>query len=55
MAIGLFMLAMGYLWIAYGVKDVPPGIKVSMIWLTGHVCPSYLRGTLSVPDWLVPG
>jgi proton-dependent oligopeptide transporter, POT family len=35
MAIGLFMLAMGYLWIAYGVKDVPPGIKVSMIWLTG--------------------
>lgn len=35
MAIGLFMLAMGYLWIAYGVKDVAPGIKVSMIWLTG--------------------
>jgi proton-dependent oligopeptide transporter, POT family len=42
MAIGLFMLAMGYLWIAYGVKNVSPGIKVSMIWLTGmyamHTC-----------------
>lgn len=35
MAIGLFFLAMGYLWISYGVKDVPVGIKVSMIWLTG--------------------
>ncbi len=35
MAIGLFFLAMGYLWISYGVKNVPPGIKVSMIWLTG--------------------
>jgi POT family proton-dependent oligopeptide transporter len=42
MALGLFFLAMGYLWIAYGVKDVPAGIKVSMIWLTGmyalHTC-----------------
>jgi POT family proton-dependent oligopeptide transporter len=42
MAIGLFLLAMGYLWIAYGVKDVPAGIKVSMVWLTGmyalHTC-----------------
>jgi proton-dependent oligopeptide transporter, POT family len=42
MAMGLFMLAMGYLWIAFGVKDVGPGIKVSMIWLTGmyalHTC-----------------
>jgi POT family proton-dependent oligopeptide transporter len=42
MAIGLFLLAMGYLWIAFGVKDVGPGIKVSMIWLTGmyalHTC-----------------
>lgn len=35
MAIGLFLLALGYLWIAFGVKDVQPGIKVSMIWLTG--------------------
>jgi proton-dependent oligopeptide transporter, POT family len=35
MAIGLFLLAVGYLWIAFGVKDVSPGIKVSMIWLTG--------------------
>ena len=35
MALGLFLLAMGYLWIAIGVKDVQPGIKVSMIWLLG--------------------
>lgn len=35
MAIGLFLLALGYLWIAFGVKNVPPGVKVSMIWLTG--------------------
>jgi POT family proton-dependent oligopeptide transporter len=35
MAMGLFFLALGYLWISYGVKDVPPGIKVSMVWLTG--------------------
>lgn len=35
MAIGLLLLALGYLWIAFGVKDVQPGIKVSMIWLTG--------------------
>jgi POT family proton-dependent oligopeptide transporter len=35
MAMGLFLLALGYLWIAFGVKDVQPGIKVSMIWLLG--------------------
>lgn len=35
MAMGLFLLALGYLWIAFGVKDVQPGVKVSMIWLTG--------------------
>ena len=35
MAIGLFLLSLGYLWIAFGVKDVAPGIKVSMIWLVG--------------------
>jgi POT family proton-dependent oligopeptide transporter len=35
MAIGLMLLALGYLWIAFGVKNVQPGIKVSMIWLTG--------------------
>lgn len=35
MALGLFLLAVGYLWIAFGVKDVAPGIKVSMIWLVG--------------------
>jgi POT family proton-dependent oligopeptide transporter len=42
MAIGLFLLALGYLWIAFGVNNVAPGIKVSMIWLTGmyalHTC-----------------
>ena len=35
MAIGLFLLSLGYLWIAFGVKDVAPGIKVSMVWLLG--------------------
>ncbi|MGN6435829.1 MAG: oligopeptide:H+ symporter, partial [Agriterribacter sp.] len=35
MAMGLFLLALGYLWIAFGVKDVQPSVKVSMIWLTG--------------------
>lgn len=35
MALGLFLLAVGYLWIAFGVKNVEPGIKVSMIWLIG--------------------
>ena len=35
MAIGLFFLSLGYLWIAFGVKDVAPGIKVSMVWLLG--------------------
>jgi POT family proton-dependent oligopeptide transporter len=42
MAWGLFLLALGYLWIAFGVKDVSANIKVSMIWLTGmyflHTC-----------------
>jgi POT family proton-dependent oligopeptide transporter len=42
MANGLLLLALGYLWIAFGVKGVQPGIKVSMIWLTGmyalHTC-----------------
>lgn len=35
MAIGLLLLALGYLWIAIGVKGVQPGIKVSMMWLAG--------------------
>ncbi len=35
MAIGLLLLAIGYLWIAFGVKDVASSAKVSMIWLTG--------------------
>ena len=42
MALGLLLLAIGYLWIAFGVKNVQPGIKVSMVWLTGmyalHTC-----------------
>lgn len=32
-AIGLFLLAMGYLVIAFGVKGIDPSTKVSMIWL----------------------
>ena len=42
MALGLFLLSFGYLWIAFGVNKVVPGVKVSMIWLTGmyflHTC-----------------
>ncbi len=34
-AIGLFLLSLGYLLIAIGVKNVGPGVKVSMLWLTG--------------------
>jgi proton-dependent oligopeptide transporter, POT family len=32
-AIGLFLLALGYLVIAFGVKGLQPGVKVSMLWL----------------------
>ncbi len=35
MSLGLFLLSLGYLWIAFGVKDVAVGTKVSMIWLLG--------------------
>ncbi len=35
MAWGLFLLSIGYIWIAYGVKGVQPGIKISMIFLIG--------------------
>jgi POT family proton-dependent oligopeptide transporter len=35
MALGLLFLALAYVWIAFGVKDLAPGVKVSMIWLTG--------------------
>ena len=34
-SIGLFLLAIGYLIIAFGVKGLAPGIKVSMLWLIG--------------------
>jgi POT family proton-dependent oligopeptide transporter len=34
-AIGLLMLSIGYLVIALGVKGIEPGVKVSMLWLTG--------------------
>ena len=33
-AYGLLFLAIGYLVIAFGVKDLDPNIKVSMLWLT---------------------
>ncbi|MCW3466121.1 peptide MFS transporter [Chitinophaga nivalis] len=35
MAIGLLLLALGYLWITFGVKAITPGAKVSIIWITG--------------------
>lgn len=34
-AIGLFLLSMGYLLIAFGVRGIEPGMKVSVLWLTG--------------------
>lgn len=34
-AIGLLLLSLGYLVICFGVKDVQPDVKVSLIWLTG--------------------
>lgn len=34
-SMGLFFLAVGYLVIALGVKDVEPGVRVSILWLTG--------------------
>lgn len=33
-SMGLFLLAVGYLVIAFGVRGVEPGMKVSMLWLT---------------------
>jgi POT family proton-dependent oligopeptide transporter len=42
MATGLLFLSLGFLWIAFGVNKAVPGVKVSMIWLTGmyflHTC-----------------
>jgi proton-dependent oligopeptide transporter, POT family len=34
MAVGLLFIAIGYVWIAWGVNNVQSGTKVSMIWLT---------------------
>lgn len=34
-AIGLLLLSLGYLLICFGVKDVQPGVKVSLLWLAG--------------------
>ncbi|MDI9336810.1 MAG: peptide MFS transporter [Alphaproteobacteria bacterium] len=44
MSIGLFILALSFLWIAYGVKSLEnnPTLKISMFWLIGiyfmHTC-----------------
>ena len=42
MAFGLLLLAVGYLVIAMGVKNLQPGVKVSMLWITSlyflHTC-----------------
>ena len=35
MSLGLFILSLSYLWISFGVKDLSPTIKVSIIWLIG--------------------
>lgn len=34
-AIGLLLLSLGYVVICFAVKDIQPGIKVSLLWLTG--------------------
>lgn len=34
-ALGLFLLSLGYLLIAFGTKGVGQGVKVSILWLTG--------------------
>ena len=34
-AMGLFLLSVGYLVIAFGVQGIAPGVKVSILWLTG--------------------
>ena len=34
-ALGLFLLALGYVVIAVGVEGLAPGVRVSMLWLTG--------------------
>ena len=59
-AIGLLLLSLGYLIICFGVKDVQPGIKVSLIWLTslyfihtmGEICLSPIG--LSMVNKLTP-
>ncbi len=33
MAWGLLLMGIGYLWIAWGVNNIQPGLKVSMMWL----------------------
>ncbi len=33
-ALGLFLLSLGYLVIAFGVRGVEPGVRVSILWLT---------------------
>jgi proton-dependent oligopeptide transporter, POT family len=60
MALGLLLLGAGYLWIAYGVNDLQPGVKVSMIWLvllyalhtSGELCLSPIG--LSLVNKLAP-
>jgi proton-dependent oligopeptide transporter, POT family len=60
MAIGLVLVGLGFLWIAYGVKNVMPGAKVSMIWLvllyaihtSGELCLSPIG--LSLVNKLAP-
>jgi len=59
-AIGLFLLSMGYLVIAFGVRNVAPEVKVSMLWLVslyfihtvGELCLSPIG--LSIVNQLAP-
>ena len=35
MAIGLFILSLSFIWLAFGTKGISPGVKVSMLWIVG--------------------
>lgn len=60
MALGLLFVGLGFLWIAYGVNNIQPGVKVSMIWLivlyaihtSGELCLSPIG--LSLVNKLAP-
>jgi POT family proton-dependent oligopeptide transporter len=55
MAIGLFLLAVGYLWIAFGVKDVAATTRVSMMWIIGMYALHTWGELCLLADWSFAG